>query len=268
MIRFDFNTLCALNFYICKNSEEPYQIINKNNILSALSVYDSYFNNKKEIMAALFRSLIINHGFLNGNKRTAAMCLYVSGIYLKRSQKEFIDITYEIAKGNLKDAKEIAKLLFYDYEVDEGMKFKKKRNYNINRNAGDVELSSSIFNNSVSPNIGTMGEDIDSYDKSAEKERIFNEIKKLNPNADKKNYNKKSVRQMLAILNNYRDGKKRLTKKPISLKYKKKGNKEYTYNDIYRDSDTDDYMIKGFQIGFETQKEAEDFVKDLNSDEE
>lgn len=268
MIRFDFNTLCTLNFYICKNSKEPYQIINKNNILSALSVYDSYFESDREILAALFRSLIINHGFLNGNKRTAAMCLYISNIYLKCSQKEFINITYEIDKGNLKDAKEISKLLFYIPDIDESMKIKKKKYYNINTDAGDVELGASMFNNSISPNIGTMGEDIDSYDRLAEKEKIFNEIKKLNPNADRKNYDKKSIRQMLAILNNYKDGRNRLIKKPISPRYKRKGNKEYTYGDIYRDSDTDDFMIKGLQIGFETMKEAEDFIKDLNSDEE
>ena len=101
MIKFDFNLLCDLNFYICKISGEPFQIINKNNLLSALSVYDSYFNSDEEILAALFRSLIIGHGFLNGNKRTAAICLHINNVYLKCSQKEFIKITYEVAEGKL-----------------------------------------------------------------------------------------------------------------------------------------------------------------------
>ena len=144
------------------------------------------------------------------------------------------------------------------------MKIKKKKDYNININAGDVELGTSMFNNSVSSDIGTMGEDIDSY----EKEKLFNEIKKLNPNANRENYENKSIRQMLAILNNYKDGKKRLTNTPISKTYDRKNNKEYTYKDIYIDRHSGDYMIKGFQIGFETQKEAEDFIKELNSDEE
>ena len=85
------------------------------------------------------------------------------------------------------------------------MKFRKRRKYNTN--AGDVETSASIFNSSVSPNIGAMGEDIDSYDRLADKEKLFNEIKKINPKANRKNYDKKSVRQMLAILNNYKTRK-------------------------------------------------------------
>ncbi len=147
------------------------------------------------------------------------------------------------------------------------MKIKKKRNYNINTNSGDVELGISMFNNSVSSDIGTMGEDIDSYDKLDEKEKLFNEIKKLNPNANRENYENKSIRQMLAILNNYKDGKSRLINKPIPSTHHRKNNKEYTYKDIYIDRQSGDYMIKGFQIGFETQKEAEDFIKELNSDE-
>lgn len=148
------------------------------------------------------------------------------------------------------------------------MKIKKKRNYDINTNAGDVELGASVFNNSVSSDISTMGEDIDSYDKLDEKEKLFNEIKKLNPNANRENYENKSIRQMLAILNNYKDGKSRLINKPISSTHRRKNNKEYTYKDIYIDRQSGDYMIKGFQIGFETQKEAEDFIKELNLDEE
>lgn len=146
------------------------------------------------------------------------------------------------------------------------MRFRKRNN--INKNAGNIEASTAIFNNSVSSDIGTMGEDIDSYDRLAEKEKIFNEIKKLNPNADRKNYDKKSIRQMLAILNNYRDGKKRLVDKPHIVKYNPEHDKKYDLSDIYLDDDSGDYMIKGLQIGFETEKEAEEYIKELNSDEE
>lgn len=148
------------------------------------------------------------------------------------------------------------------------MKFRKRRKYNINTNAGDVETSASIFNSSVSPDIGAMGEDIDSYDRLADKEKLFNEIKKINPKADRKNYDKKSVRQMLAILNNYKDNQKRLTDKPIIKPYKRKNDRDYSYDDIYEDEYSGDYMIKGLQIGFETEKEAEEYIKELNSDEE
>lgn len=146
------------------------------------------------------------------------------------------------------------------------MRFRKRNN--INKDAGNIEASTAIFNNSVSSDIGTMGEDIDSYDRLAEKEKIFNEIKKLNPNADRKNYDKKSIRQMLAILNNYRDGKKRLVDKPHIVKYNPEHDKKYDLSDIYLDDDSGDYMIKGLQVGFETEKEAEEYIKELNSDEE
>lgn len=148
------------------------------------------------------------------------------------------------------------------------MKFRKRKKYNINTNAGDVETGTSIFNSTASPNIGAMGEDIDNYDRLAEKEKIFNEIKKLNPNADRKNYDKKSVRQMLAILNNYKDGKKRLVDKPHIVKFNPERDKKYNFSDIYIDDDSGDYMIKGLQVGFETEKEAEEYIKELNSDEE
>lgn len=148
------------------------------------------------------------------------------------------------------------------------MKFRKRKQYNINRNAGNIEISTDMFNNSVSTDACGLGEDIDSYDKMSDRERIFNEIKKLNPRADYQNYRNKSVRQMLAILNNYRDKKKRLTDKPHIPIYNKKDDKEYNFSDIYLDKHSGDYMIKGLQIGFDTEKEAEDYIIELKREDE
>ena len=147
------------------------------------------------------------------------------------------------------------------------MKFKKRKRYNINTNAGDIETSTAIFNNSVSTDACGLGEDINSYDTLAEKERVFNEIKKINPNADRKSYTKKSVRQMLAILNSYKERQKGLTKKPHTPIYKKH-NDVHDFSDIYFDEESGDYMIKGLQIGFDTEQEAEEYIKELNSNEE
>lgn len=152
----------------------------------------------------------------------------------------------------------------------------RKRKSKYNKNAGDVELASSIFNNSISSSdastnasttVSTIGEDINDYDRLTDKEKIFNEIKKLNPNANRKNYDKKSVRQMLAILNNYKDGKKRLTDKLHVVKYNPERDKKYNYSDIYFDDDSGDYMIRGLHLGFESEKEAEEYIKELNSNE-
>ena len=148
------------------------------------------------------------------------------------------------------------------------MKFKKKKQYNININAGDIETSTEIFNNSVNTDACGLGEDINSYDKISDKEKIFKEIIKFNPRANYHNYDNKSVRQMLAILNNYKDKKERLVDKPHIVQYGKKPNNEYDFSDIYLDEHSGDYMIKGLQIGFDTEEEAKDYIIELKREEE
>ena len=138
----------------------------------------------------------------------------------------------------------------------------------LNPNAGDVEKSSEIFNNSIDSNVISTGlaESVDDYDTEEEKYKIFNEIKKINPNADYKHYDKKSVRQMLAILNKYKEKNKHiLTDKPKQFNYQPK--QEYNNSDIYYDSDSDDYMIKGLNISFSTEEEAREYIKELNLNE-
>lgn len=142
----------------------------------------------------------------------------------------------------------------------------------LNPSAGDVEAGNTIFNNSISTaapvSTGgeSMGEGIESHDTLLDRQKIFNEIKQLNPNANYKNYENKSIRQMLAIRNNYRDGKKRLVDKPDIPKFKL--NKNYRPSDIYLDKHSGDFMIKGLHLGFETEEEARSYIKELNSNEE
>lgn len=69
MISLDY--LIWLNEAICQDSGEQSIIINKNNLLSALSVQQWYFDDSL-LAAALIRSITIGHGFQDGNKRTAA----------------------------------------------------------------------------------------------------------------------------------------------------------------------------------------------------
>lgn len=136
----------------------------------------------------------------------------------------------------------------------------------LNPDAGNVEKGTEVFNSSTGDVATTsLGESVDDYDTESEKQQIFNKIQMINPNADYDNYKKKSVRQMLAILNNYQDkSKKRLVNKPKQVEFTNKNN--YNNHDIYYDADSDDYMIKGLNIGFSTEEEAREYIKDLNSD--
>ena len=49
----------------------------------------------------MYRSLVINHGFLNGNKRTGVIALYISSKLidnpLKINDKDLCELTYKIA---------------------------------------------------------------------------------------------------------------------------------------------------------------------------
>ncbi len=58
-----------------------------------------------EKAAAVFESIIINHPFIDGNKRTgysiANLFLYDNGYDIKASQEEKYDFVIEATKGNL-----------------------------------------------------------------------------------------------------------------------------------------------------------------------
>lgn len=72
---------------------------------------DSYFETDEQVTAALFRSLIVNHGFQDGNKRTAVVCLFdilppaVDDVEIER-------IALLCSTGKLRDAYDIADLLY------------------------------------------------------------------------------------------------------------------------------------------------------------
>ena len=66
--------LLEMNDYICNGNSV---VINKNNLLSALSV-QQWYQEDYLLASALIRSLVIGHGFQDGNKRTAACGRYVN----------------------------------------------------------------------------------------------------------------------------------------------------------------------------------------------
>lgn len=85
-------------------------VINESNILSALSV-QQWYDDDAHLASALLRSLVIGHGFQDGNKRTAAaVANHIYSFQCDDSTAE--DCILEIAKGDLKDVNDIASILY------------------------------------------------------------------------------------------------------------------------------------------------------------
>lgn len=57
-----YDDLLELNKTVCANSNQESLVINENNLKSALGV-QQWYDNIEDIASALFRSLIIAHGF-------------------------------------------------------------------------------------------------------------------------------------------------------------------------------------------------------------
>ena len=106
-----YEDLLGYNKFVCELEGAESVVINEDNLLSALSVQSSYYDTDELIASALFRSLIIAHGFQDGNKRTATICLL--DIYPPAVPDTVIeDVAIQIATGQLVDVSEIANILF------------------------------------------------------------------------------------------------------------------------------------------------------------
>lgn len=106
----EYEDLLIINQRICFAFEEESVVINKNNLLSALSV-QQWYDDDRLLASALIRSLTIAHGFQDGNKRTAT----IVGAFIREydcSEDGMIDCILSIAKGELKDVNEIASILY------------------------------------------------------------------------------------------------------------------------------------------------------------
>ena len=104
--------LIWLNEAICQDSGEQSIIINRNNLLSALSVQQWYVEDSL-LAAALIRSITIGHGFQDGNKRTAAaagatICKFTC------TDAEATECIMDIATGQLRDVQDITAKLYPD----------------------------------------------------------------------------------------------------------------------------------------------------------
>jgi hypothetical protein len=95
---------------------EPHMIENENGLASALGQLKQGWYEPKEAIAACFKSLIINHSFRNGNKRTAV----INMIKLKEpllDDNQVHELTFKLASsgGGHIETKEISNIL---YEVN------------------------------------------------------------------------------------------------------------------------------------------------------
>lgn len=86
---------------LCLLKDEPFGVADENRIYSALGNQIQPYPSKEQAFASMYKSLVINHGFLNGNKRTGVIALYISSKLidnpLKINDKDLCELTYKIA---------------------------------------------------------------------------------------------------------------------------------------------------------------------------
>lgn len=116
MITVNLDDLIEINQGICEDDHKQSIVLNKDNLLSALSVQQWY---EEDCMcaSALIRSLTIAHGFQDGNKRTAAVVGTMILDY-ECTEDAMIDCILDIAKGQLKDVDVIARMLYPNSCID------------------------------------------------------------------------------------------------------------------------------------------------------
>lgn len=89
---------------LCLFKGEPHQIVSKAAIESALGNQYQPYSRRELAYASVYKSLVLNHGFMNGNKRTAVITLYIASVMMgnefKISDEDLAKLTYRIASEN------------------------------------------------------------------------------------------------------------------------------------------------------------------------
>lgn len=106
-----FDWIVGVNIRICRISSNNLSgILSENSIYSAIGTIQ-WCSTREMQAASLLRSLTLNHGFRDGNKRTAV----VAANRIKPftcSDDTCIDCVVRIACGELKDVNEIKDIVF------------------------------------------------------------------------------------------------------------------------------------------------------------
>lgn len=100
---------------INKNVDEG--IVKDYNLVASCLSSFHYYNNIKDQISSIFKSIVLNHSFNNGNKRTAVVFLVITAKQTGNSvsnlsNKQLFNITLNIANGKLTKVEEISKLIF------------------------------------------------------------------------------------------------------------------------------------------------------------
>ena len=105
----------------CLFEKEPHQVTDESRIESAIGNQFQPYERRELAFANVYKSLVINHGFLNGNKRTGVIALYMASLMidnpLKITDQDFAKLTYRIAgeNGSHVSVEEIADKVFSYY---------------------------------------------------------------------------------------------------------------------------------------------------------
>ena len=134
MFNLNYEQVVAINKEIVTKTREPFSVLNENNIKSALGNQFQPYELEEQAIASTFKSLIINHGFANGNKRTAVICLRAFSVELKCNDNSLYELTYSLANegGSKISVNHIANILF-DLDLDEDL------GEDIDTKHGDIE---------------------------------------------------------------------------------------------------------------------------------
>lgn len=106
---------------LCLFEGEPFQVVNKSMIESAIGNQYQPYSRRELAFASVYKSLILNHGFANGNKRTAVIILYIASMMMnnefKINDRDLAKLTYKIAgeNGGQVPVEEIAEQVFKCY---------------------------------------------------------------------------------------------------------------------------------------------------------
>ena len=128
---------------LCLFKGEPHQIMNKVAIESAIGNQYQPYSRPELAYVSVYKSLIINHGFMNGNKRTAVIVLYIASVMigneLRINDEVLANLTYKIAceGGGRLSVEEIANQVFKQ----------SSKNTVLNKNFDIVEIASEFIEN-------------------------------------------------------------------------------------------------------------------------
>lgn len=101
----------GVNICVCEQLNQQSYVLNPDVLSSAVGCIYQPYDSDCEKAAAVFRSLILNHPFGDGNKRTAVLTLFAL-FPPNISDMELGELAIKVATGELKNTTELASILY------------------------------------------------------------------------------------------------------------------------------------------------------------